>query len=237
MYRMFLIMDGREYAIPVLPERLTVKSPGNNEKAQILEIGDINILRKKGLRELSWKALYPINDAPFVSGKAAISPADFIKAIQSQRDSLKPLRFLLIGNDLDINVNMGIEKFEYEEKYGEVGDIYYEVELKEWKNYAPQRIVLSVPAVPAATAAPVQVSARTPVAQVQAAPRPGNPPQARTYTVVRGDSLWAIAQRLYGNGTRYPEIYRANQALIDGRNRGTRNSKYTIFPGQVFQIP
>ncbi len=30
------------------------------------------------------------------------------------------------------------------------------------------------------------------------------------YTVVKGDTLWAIAQRFYGNGSRYPEIAKAN---------------------------
>ena len=39
----------------------------------------------------------------------------------------------------------------------------------------------------------------------------GNPaPQNRYYTVVRGDTLWGIAQKFYGNGSRYPEIARAN---------------------------
>lgn len=33
---------------------------------------------------------------------------------------------------------------------------------------------------------------------------------ARYYTVVKGDSLWKIAQKFYGNGNRYPEIARAN---------------------------
>lgn len=32
----------------------------------------------------------------------------------------------------------------------------------------------------------------------------------RYYTVVKGDTLWAIAQRFYGNGNRYPEIAKAN---------------------------
>lgn len=30
------------------------------------------------------------------------------------------------------------------------------------------------------------------------------------YTVVKGDTLWGIAQRMYGNGSRYPEIAKAN---------------------------
>ena len=32
----------------------------------------------------------------------------------------------------------------------------------------------------------------------------------RYHTVVKGDTLWAIAQKYYGNGSRYPEIAKAN---------------------------
>ena len=33
---------------------------------------------------------------------------------------------------------------------------------------------------------------------------------AKYYTVVKGDTLWGIAQKFYGNGSRYPEIAKAN---------------------------
>jgi hypothetical protein len=49
------------------------------------------------------------------------------------------------------------------------------------------------------------------------------------YTVQAGDTLWAIAQHLYGDGSRWREIYRANRDQIDNPN--------LIFPGQVLEIP
>jgi len=30
------------------------------------------------------------------------------------------------------------------------------------------------------------------------------------YTVVRGDTLWSIAKKFYNDGSRYPEIAKAN---------------------------
>lgn len=51
-------------------------------------------------------------------------------------------------------------------------------------------------------------------------------PSYREYTVVKGDSLWGIAQKLLGNGTRYTEIVKLN-ALTSN----------TIYSGQKLKIP
>lgn len=225
MYHMFLIMNNKDYEIPVLPESLTVKSPGKNETATIVKLGDVNILRKKGLREMTWESHFPANDAPYVTGRNALAPIEYVRAIQEARDAEKPIRFLIIGTDLDINILMGIEDFTYEEYGGEVGDIYYVLKLREWKEYSAKRISLPAPAVKVAVVAPVA--------------RSGSPPkpQTKTHTVVAGDSLWAIAKKYYNDGSQYPKIYESNKDTIDKRNKGTGNPKYTIYPGQVFNIP
>ncbi len=49
----------------------------------------------------------------------------------------------------------------------------------------------------------------------------------RYYTVVRGDTLWGIAKRYYGNGSRYPEIAKANNI----------KNPDIIHVGQVLLIP
>ncbi|WP_067816433.1 LysM peptidoglycan-binding domain-containing protein [Nocardia inohanensis] len=72
--------------------------------------------------------------------------------------------------------------------------------------------------------APVE-EVHTEAAAVEDVPPP--PPAAQTYTVESGDTLWAIAERFYGDGNRYPEIAAASG--IDNPD--------AINPGQVLTIP
>jgi hypothetical protein len=59
----------------------------------------------------------------------------------------------------------------------------------------------------------------------------GAPPRTSgdTDVVQRGNSLWLIAHQIYGSGSRYTAIYRANQNLIEDPDR--------IYPGQQFKVP
>lgn len=224
-YKITLIIEGREITIPVLPEKISVQAAGKNDKTTVIELGEINILRQKGLREVSWKSFFPAHSAPYVTGSVK-EPIEIVRAIEGSRESASPIRFLITGTDLDINLRFGVESFTYEERGGEVGDLYYEIKLVEWKDYSPKRIVLTAPKPAAAVVATAKEPDRT-----------GTPAPAKTHTVVRGDCLWAIAKKYYNDGSRYPEIYNANKATIDARNKGTGNPKYTIYPGQVFTLP
>jgi nucleoid-associated protein YgaU len=58
-------------------------------------------------------------------------------------------------------------------------------------------------------------------------PPPPPPPAPRTYTVVSGDTLWAISERFYGDGSKYQRIADAS---------GIANPDL-IHPGQVLTIP
>ncbi len=68
-----------------------------------------------------------------------------------------------------------------------------------------------------------------PVAPPPPPPPPPRPPAPRTYVVVKGDCLWKIAQRFYGQGTKWPRIFDANRNLI--------KDPHWIYPGQRFIIP
>ena len=54
-------------------------------------------------------------------------------------------------------------------------------------------------------------------------------PKIATTIVSRGDSLWRISRVIYGAGTRYAVVYKANRDRIRDPNR--------IYPGQIFILP
>ena len=54
-------------------------------------------------------------------------------------------------------------------------------------------------------------------------------PEAKFYTVQKGDSLSKIAKEYYGNAMKYPEIFDANKPMLKDVNK--------IYPGQVLRIP
>ena len=54
-------------------------------------------------------------------------------------------------------------------------------------------------------------------------------PEAKFYTVVRGDTLSKIAKEFYGNANKYPKIFEANKPMLKDPDK--------IYPGQVLRIP
>ncbi len=54
-------------------------------------------------------------------------------------------------------------------------------------------------------------------------------PEAKYYTVVRGDSLSKIAKEYYGNPMKYPVIFEANKPMLSDPDK--------IYPGQMLRIP
>lgn len=133
---------------------------------------------------------------------------------------------------------------------GEATEPAAETEMAEAAIEAPAPA--SAPATDAAPAADAASSAGSPAAEAQpaaaaaepeAAPEPAVPtmvavsvgdPDAQRFgsgmaIIRRGDNLWTIARRVYGEGVKYTTIYQANTGQIRDPDR--------IYPGQVFQLP
>jgi len=78
---------------------------------------------------------------------------------------------------------------------------------------------------PAAAKAPIEISGGA--SQTTNTAIQNNSITGNTYTVVKGDNLWDIAVRAYGDGFRWPDIARANHLA----------NPSLIHPGNFFIIP
>lgn len=91
---------------------------------------------------------------------------------------------------------------------------------------APTRRVnrLMPAATPTETTATVKPAADTGETETTEAPAP---PPTRTYTIRKGDTLWSVAKKIYGDGKRWGEIAAANDIANE--------SKLPV--GKVLRIP
>ena len=88
-----------------------------------------------------------------------------------------------------------------------------------------------------------QISEPNPLLEAEFTPLPPTPPsiidtevsqieiidQDEDYVVQKGDSLWKIAGKVYGDPLKWPKIYRANKEKLKNPN--------VIYPNQVLTIP
>lgn len=218
MYKMYLgINKGEEgFIVPVLPEKIEISEDGDNKTYNVINIGEVNNIAFPKLTNISFESYFPLNDNPYVSSDELFNPSFYIKKINEWRNNLQKIRFIFTGGPIEINDLFSIENFKYNENGGEVGDIYYSIELKRYKPYAAKRVVIQ-------TTYNGTVAATTSTTET----REDTSNAPKEHTVVSGDSLWYIAKRYLGDGSRYNEI-----ATLNGISNPDK-----LAVGQVLKLP
>ena len=219
MYIFF--MDGVE--LPVTPSKLSTKIKNNNKTINLINEGDINILKQPGLTDISFEALIPQTN--YVFAKNENNAKYYLDLFENLKVSSKPFQFIVIrlkGKDILFNSSMSVSMEDYtiteDAKNGL--DLYVSIKLKQYKAYGTKIVTV-----------------KNGVATVQDTRDTTTAPDNKTHKVVNGDCLWAISKKYYNDGSKYDSIYKANKTLIDGANLGKGVSKYTIYEGQVLTIP
>lgn len=199
--------DSEALQLPVKPTEFTVTVAHRNTVVNVIQLGDINLIGKTGLREVSLSSFFPAKDYNFSINSGRKQPITCVNQIESWRNSGKPVRVII--TDL-LNMEATIESFAWGERDA-TGDIYYTMALKEYK-----KIKLKTANVQKGTTRETK------------APESNS---GKTYTVKAGDTLWAIAKRFYGNGAQYIKIRDANSKLF------AKRSPNMIYAGDVLTIP
>lgn len=195
--------------LPVKPTDYIVSVTHKNTVTNVIQTGDINLMGKTGLREVSLSSFFPAKDYNFA--KSGGDPITLVEKLDGWRKSGEPCR-VVIGRSL--NMECTIESFSWGEQDA-TGDIYYTILLKEYKRIKLKKANITVKTDP-----PKQRETKSPETN-----------SGKKYTVKRGDCLWNIAKQFYGNGAQYKKIVDANQQIFSKR------SPNLIYAGEVLTIP
>ena len=190
--------------LPIAPSKLTVKINNANETVTLINEGEINILKKAELTDIEFECRIPQEKYPFAVYKSGFKGADyFLDYFESLKKSKKPFQFIVCrkrptGKRLfDTNIKASMEDYKITEDANNGFDILVKVKLKQWRDYGTKTVNISFNMEkPKASVEPQREAVSSPA-----------PATAQTYTVVKGDCLWNIAKKFYGNGSKYSIIY------------------------------
>lgn len=199
--------DSEGFRLPVNPEKVEVSNKGNGESYDIAKLGNINIPKSVELKEFSIETFFPSQAYHFLVADF-LEPAYYIGKFEKWMEEKLPVRYIYVNGSFAINELVTIESFDYDESYGS-GDVNFSLSLKKYVQFGPQKMkVVKKPEAKSATGA--KPAAKPAVAKKTTPPRQNKKVEPKTYSLVKGDSLWKIAQKQYGDGNRYKEIQKLN---------------------------
>ena len=204
--------------LPIPPSKIDTKIKGNNKTINLINDGDINVLKFPGLTEFSFDARLSWTKYPFSMND--LKPNVFLDKFEELMTNKKAFQLiikrssfkgdtLLLKNDRKVS----LEDYTIKEDAKDGTDIVVTLKFKLYRDYGTKIVEI--------------LEDKTAVIENQR--NADSAPELTTYTVVKGDCLWNIAKKYLGDGRRYTEIYELNKDIIKNPNR--------IYVGQVLKMP
>lgn len=199
------------FRFAVLPSEYELTSESNNTQVMVNSLGEINLLGKRKLKNISFSSFFPKQKYSFCEYTTFQTPKESVKLIEKMKNN-GVLRLTMTGTP--VNMDCTIENFTWGENDG-TGDINYTLEFKEYRKVKvkakKKKEKVSKKLVPAVTK------------------RAAKEVKSATYIVVKGDSLRKISKNLTGSSANWKAIYNQNKGVIG-------DNPNLIYPGQRLVI-
>lgn len=145
-YGLFFSRDGTVIRLPVNPEKFPIERGNENDDYNVLGLGPIMVPRLPSLKVITISSFFPGRIAPYVLTSGGFQEPEFyIQFFESAMVDKAPIMFTPVryyedGTPYmtqDEGLQVLVTQFDTEERGGETGDFYYDLELTEYKDYSP----------------------------------------------------------------------------------------------------
>lgn len=212
--------------LPIPPSKLELKISNNNKTYNLINYSQINVLKNPGLSSLEFEVVLPNTKYPFAMYKNNFQNAKYyLGVLENLKVNRSAFQFIVVrkfpnGKDIfNTNIKVALEEYTITDTTEEGFDTKVKIKLKQYKEYSTKKVQVTIKQYRPPAVTRTVTTNNTAVAKTS----------GQNYTVKRGDCLWNIAKRFYGNGAKYTTIYNANRSKIRNPN--------LIYPGQVLWIP
>lgn len=207
----WLKQDKKSFRFPVLPPEYELTSESNNTQLVINSLGEVNLLGKRKLKNISFSSFFPKEKYNFCEYTTFPTPMECVKLVEHMKNN-GVMRLIMTGTP--VNMECTIESFTWGENDG-TKDINFTLDFKEYRRIkiiaSEKRETVTKNIIPAATQ------------------RTAKEVKSTTYTVVKGDNLSKIAKNLTGSSANWQAIYNQNKGVIG-------DNPNLIYPGQELVI-
>lgn len=197
---------GTELVMPVTPPEFHVEDGRGVETLNMTDTGQVNLPGLLRLFNEKQEFLLPAGERNYTTGGWTGEPYAAVDQLAEWSRNGDVLRFIVTGTPVNVPVLLGPVR--HGQRDG-TGDVYVTLELRQYRDLREE----------AAEANPDTGNKGRPEPQVKE--------EGGSYTVVKGDTLWGICRRAYGDGKLAWKLAAAN---------GIKNANL-IFPGQVVKLP
>lgn len=217
-YEIWITYDSnkKRMQFPVLPEKIQISYPDENDKTYVYGVGEVTIKKHPGAFVMKWSGFFPAHSCQgCISNPKA--PDEYVEFLQDVMELENPAKIVFTGSPIGVNSPCTI-KFDVDEQGGDVGTVNYSITITEYKKVSVRKIK-------------VKKSKGKKKGKVKKkSSRTSTKKKVTKYTVKDKESLFNISKKIYGNGSKWKTIYNANKKVI-GSNPNKLKS------GMVLKIP
>lgn len=244
-YQIWIEASGQKLCLPVNPPKIELKMQGNNKSMTLAELGETVIPQAPRALTLAFSSFFPAKSYPFCdygisstitmasvgdyngdgivnvrdlaaaardnSGSGTslnvtkVMPHYYINFLENAMKSKAPVRVYITG--CDFIRYMTVESFTYSQKGGEVGNYDYTLSFKEYREVSVRQVEVKNGKVQLPRATEKRVNTQK---------------KPSAYTVQKGDLIYTIAKKFYGDIADYRKIYNANKKIIGSNPNNIR---------------